>query len=324
MILSQHDPLVTPDELHSLLLTEEIALESRTKNIIPVEHNPQAFFSHRHSSYNSRGSTKLPYRGKGKPPRFSSYSTGTNYNSGPSPNSSSGVNISYYQQPPSYNSSSDRSSFGQQHFSYNSDRPICQICQKMGHLVIDCYNRLNFSYIGRTPPAKLQAFMANKESVASNSQPSLHQPSWILDTGATNHVTNDFSNLSLSTEYNGTDRLSIGNGDELPIHNTSTSLLHTPTHHFFFNDVLYVTSIKQNLLSVSRLLHDNNCSIIFTHNKFFVKDNNTGNVLLNDSLRDGLYRVNTKSYSSSSTPFIACIGIKASTNVWHSRLGHPS
>lgn len=91
--------------------------------------------------------------------------------------------------------------------------------------------------------------MVNRGNSASSSQ-----QNWILDTGAMNHITGDFNNLSISSEYNGIDRLSVGNGEELSIHNTGASLLKTPTHHFFLNDVLHVPSINQNLSSVSCLV----------------------------------------------------------------------
>ncbi|KAJ4955992.1 hypothetical protein NE237_012775 [Protea cynaroides] len=38
-------------------------------------------------------------------------------------------------------------------------RPQCQICQKMGHLVIDCYHRMDYTYRGRHPPEKLSAMV---------------------------------------------------------------------------------------------------------------------------------------------------------------------
>lgn len=193
-----------------MLLTEENALDSRTKNIIQVENNSQAFNTQRTSHFhNNRGGSRMSYRGRAKT-RFS------NFNSGSSSTSTYGVSKPppYYQQSQSYNS--------------GNDRPTCQISQMIGHLAIDCNHRLNFSYIGRTPPAKLQAYMVNRENSASTSQ-----PTWILDTRATNHVTSDFNNLSISFEYNGTDRLSMGNGEELSIQNTCASLLKTPTNHFF-------------------------------------------------------------------------------------------
>ncbi|KAI3728695.1 hypothetical protein L6452_17336 [Arctium lappa] len=44
--------------------------------------------------------------------------------------------------------------------------------------------------------------------------------SWILDSGASHHVTNDINNLSLHAPYDGSDELIIGDGSSLPISNT--------------------------------------------------------------------------------------------------------
>ncbi|KAL6335792.1 hypothetical protein AAG906_039555 [Vitis piasezkii] len=42
-------------------------------------------------------------------------------------------------------------------------------------------------------------------------------PQWLLDSGASHHVTADLSNLSLHTPYTGSDDIMIGDGSSLPI-----------------------------------------------------------------------------------------------------------
>lgn len=44
--------------------------------------------------------------------------------------------------------------------------------------------------------------------------------SWFLDSGATNHVTNDLSNLSLQHPYSGNTGVMVGNGNSVPISHT--------------------------------------------------------------------------------------------------------
>ncbi|RVW75390.1 Retrovirus-related Pol polyprotein from transposon RE2 [Vitis vinifera] len=48
-------------------------------------------------------------------------------------------------------------------------------------------------------------------------------PQWLLDSGASHHVTADLSNLSLHTPYTGFDDIMIGDGSSLPITHTGTS-----------------------------------------------------------------------------------------------------
>ena len=64
-----------------------------------------------------------------------------------------------------------------------SDRPMCQICNKLGHTTIDCYHRMDYAYQGKHPPTKLAAM-----ATASNACLAQEQP-WLVDSVATNHVT---------------------------------------------------------------------------------------------------------------------------------------
>ncbi|KAL5728168.1 hypothetical protein ACHQM5_001281 [Ranunculus cassubicifolius] len=178
---------------------------------------------------------------------------------------------------------------------------------------------MNYSYMGKIPPQKLQAMVAHRNAPTMSS--SSHSP-WILDTGATNHVTVDSSHLSHLSEYYGPEKLHVGNGDALPIYNTGFSLLPTPSKHLLLKNVLHVPSITHNLLSVYRLVTDNNCSITFTKSNFLVKDLTTNKVLLTGLLNNGLYQTHPSSTQPLS-PF-AYLGVKSSTALWHSRLGHPS
>ncbi|KAL5729906.1 hypothetical protein ACHQM5_002794 [Ranunculus cassubicifolius] len=155
------------------------------------------------------------------------------------------------------------------------------------------------------------------------SAPSSSDSPWILDTGATNHVTADSSHLHDYSPYSGSDKLCVGNGNSIPIKNTGSSYLITPHNKFILNYVLHAPKITHNLLSVHKLLTDNNCAITFTKSSFFVKDIATSNILLTGSHRDGLYQINESSANSVS-PLFAFLGVKSTSALWHSRLGHPS
>uniref|UniRef100_A0A2N9EKF8 Reverse transcriptase Ty1/copia-type domain-containing protein n=1 Tax=Fagus sylvatica TaxID=28930 RepID=A0A2N9EKF8_FAGSY len=89
-------------------------------------------------------------------------------------------------------------------------RPTCQICHKLGHTAIDCYQRMNYAFQGRHPPAKLAA-------MATATPPEPHQTTWISDTGATDHFTPDIHNLPDNQAYTDPQLVSVGNGHQLPI-----------------------------------------------------------------------------------------------------------
>jgi hypothetical protein len=80
---------------------------------------------------------------------------------------------------------------------------------------------------------------------------------WILDSGATNHVTNDINNLSSFFHYDGQDTLQIGSGAGLPILHIGSSNLLISSHSISLKNVLHVSNFIKNLLIVSQLLQDN-------------------------------------------------------------------
>ena len=92
-------------------------------------------------------------------------------------------------------------------------------------------------------------------------QSSFSDPSWFVDSRATNHITSNLSNLSLRTPYNGGDKVVIDNGKKLSITHVGISHLCThlkPTSILLVPNVLHVPSMKKNLLSVSQLTRDHN------------------------------------------------------------------
>ena len=51
---------------------------------------------------------------------------------------------------------------GRHSSSYNSNRPVCQVCQKSGHTALQCYHRFDNSYtVESTPP--MQALLATPQ-----------------------------------------------------------------------------------------------------------------------------------------------------------------
>ncbi|KAL8100569.1 hypothetical protein AgCh_032718 [Apium graveolens] len=110
----------------------------------------------------------------------------------------------------------------------------CQWCRQQGHVVSQCpvftqkfpnatppppppfQNRYAQSYRKPTPP---QAHTANVQIPPSSS-------TWLLDSGASHHITTDLNNLALHTPYDGTEELIIGDGTVTE--NSSETIL--PSH----------------------------------------------------------------------------------------------
>ncbi|KAM1065653.1 hypothetical protein FF2_020965 [Malus domestica] len=125
--------------------------------------------------------------------------------------------------------------------SSSSAPPVvaCQICGKRGHTALNCYHRGNYAYQGDQPSPSLTALTAQaQQNFVSSSQ-----LNWVLDTGATHHMTADLDNLTLVTPFEGNDRITVGNGEGLPDKTTkkilmkgrssSSGLYYIPQQHFY-------------------------------------------------------------------------------------------
>ncbi|GFY82736.1 hypothetical protein Acr_02g0009760 [Actinidia rufa] len=145
---------------------------------------------------------------------------------------------------------------------------------------------------------------------------------WLLDSAASHHVTDDLNNLSLTSTYEGSDAIVIGDSTGLRITHTGNATLPTHSKTFALSNVLYVPSIKKNLLSVSQFCKCNNTSIEFFPAYFLVKDLRTGATLIRGQNDNDVYM--WPQSLSPPTHFHALVGVKAPLINWHRWLGNPS
>ena len=104
-------------------------------------------------------------------------------------------------------------------------------------------------------------------------------------TPATHHLTVDIANLAAHFEYQGPDRVRMGNGTGLPIRAAGASLLCSPISSFVLKNLLHVPDITKNLLSVSQFTADNKALLEFHPDSCFMKDLSTRKTLLRGHLR---------------------------------------
>jgi len=79
--------------------------------------------------------------------------------------------------------------------------------------------------------------------------------SWLLDSGASHHVTADLNNLSLHTPYNGQDDVMLGDGSNLPISHIGSVSLPTSNTSFHLQDILCAQNAKKNNIYCIILYH---------------------------------------------------------------------
>lgn len=158
-----------------------------------------------------------------------------------------------------------------------SSRPYlcyCQICGIQGHTAKRCQffqivpistgNQVAHPTVGSSNTWQPQAQFASNNTTSN-------QP-WLLDTGASYHITTDLTNLSLHQPYTGTNDVMIGDGTGHQItHMGSVSL---PYKHSVFklDNVLCVPDMQKNLISISKFCITNNTPVEFLPYCFYVKD----------------------------------------------------
>ena len=136
-------------------------------------------------------------------------------------------------------------------------------------------------------------------------------PYWIMDLGASHHVTADLNNLSLYSNYGGPDEITFGDGAGLKINHIGFSIIATPTRKLNLSNVLHVSYMKNNLISVSQFCQTNNCSVEFFPFSFLVKDLSTEAPLVKGLSKGNLYALASQ-FPISSTTAVVNLTIKAS------------
>ena len=76
---------------------------------------------------------------------------------------------------------------------------------------------------------------------------------WLIDSGCTNHMTND-QGLFKELYKTVTSKVRIGNGAHLVVKGKGTVAIEGHTGLKLFSNVLYVPQINQNMLSIGQLL----------------------------------------------------------------------
>ncbi|KAL4563236.1 hypothetical protein LXL04_027276 [Taraxacum kok-saghyz] len=152
----------------------------------------------------------------------------------------------------------------------NITNEFCQYCNIPGHLTRDCRKLARFLRENNVLTDKTAEPVANVTAAAPAS------PSWLVDTGASHHVTSDKHTLHQVSEYGGPDEIVLGDGTGLPISNIGVyhirsspklqvhvTLKHTPIglHHNLGHPSLNVfKSIVSKLGLSSKFVSNVHCS----------------------------------------------------------------
>ncbi|RVW73975.1 Retrovirus-related Pol polyprotein from transposon TNT 1-94 [Vitis vinifera] len=200
------------------------------------------------------------------------------------------------------------------------DRPWCDYCKKPGHYKETCWKlhgkpadwkpKLRFDRDGRahvaansestsvpepSPFNKEQMEMLQKllSQVGSGSTTGVaftanrgRMRPWIVDTGASDHMTGDAAILQNYKPSNGHSSVHIADGSKSKIAGTGSIKL---TKDLYLDSVLHVPNLDCNLLSISKLARDLQCVTKFYPNLCVFQDLKSGKMIGSAELCSGLY-----------------------------------
>ena len=117
------------------------------------------------------------------------------------------------------------------------NRPVCQICSKVGHVACCCFKRYAPNFLGagndgRYKERQLAAFStptANNTSYGSTPSYPI-DPNWYADTAATDHFTNDLDKLTMKEHYHGKEQDQTANGQGMRITHIGHSSIPSSSH----------------------------------------------------------------------------------------------
>ncbi|KAH0632973.1 hypothetical protein KY284_035759 [Solanum tuberosum] len=117
---------------------------------------------------------------------------------------------------------------------------------------ISCCNCGGLGHVSRvfhSPRTRNANCGVNKPSFNLASTSSQQSQSWLMDSGPTHHLTANFDNLAIHSEYQGPEEVVPGNVSKLPISHIGSSSFHVPGASFNLNNILCIPTAKQNLVS---------------------------------------------------------------------------
>ena len=146
--------------------------------------------------------------------------------------------------------------------------------------------------------------------------------SWILDSGATDHVTSSLDNLH-SYECINPVTVKLPNGHH--VHATHSGIVHLSPTITLFN-VLFIPTFTFNIISISKLVSSTDCALIFSSNSCMLQDTNKRMKIGIIEARHGLYHLIPDQLT---TKTICSTVVHPKCNIlpidlWHFRMGHPS
>lgn len=194
---------------------------------------------------------------------------------------------------------------------------------QFNHLVQLLQNTMKSPSSDASPATWSSANTVHLAGTLFNSQSSANTSHWIVDSGATDHITTHLDMLINPVKCNAL--LHLPNGNTINVtHVGSVRLI----SGLILNQVLCVPGFTHNLLSISKLLKDTNLTAVFSGVSCYIQDPTWKRELEIGKIKNGLYVFSSSLMSStanSDSSLSWCNSISTTnvtSNIWHARLGH--
>lgn len=140
-------------------------------------------------------------------------------------------------------------------------------------------------------------------------------PLWLLNSGASHHITRNLEYLQ--SVYKVTPSLVVlSDGTQTVAEQEGTVILEWG---IVLKRVLYVPSLNRNIISLSKLIKDSNCFVIFTNEFCVIHDRNSRILIGVGELRDRIYY-----YHSLASVKAYHVSKSHDLDLLHQRMGHLS
>lgn len=196
----------------------------------------------------------------------------------------------------------------------DSKKRICYICKKEGHLLREC-PQYDPNY-----KSKKHSKHDTGESIVAESNLSHTEDEWIVDSGATEHMTYDKSSFISYKILEEPRIVHFGNkscGKGVGIGRIKIlSTVNGKTEEITMKNVLHVPELRRKLISLPAIMTEGKTGD-FKDNKITVRKQN-GSELLVAHKNGNLFKANIVEVKESE----ACLTFDDDISLWHKRMGH--
>ncbi|GAB4814243.1 hypothetical protein N2152v2_001289 [Parachlorella kessleri] len=201
----------------------------------------------------------------------------------------------------------------------------CFYCGKKGHISRDCRKRKSDEAGSKSsqPRPQFSALaLAACSSAAGHSTNDSQQVRWVLDTGASRHITGNRSIMSNLRPVEEPVTITFGNGGTGQAAATGEVLLHTADNEFLLTDVLYIPEASENLISVRHATRYG-LDFKFCHDRCAI--GRVGRtVAIAPCAGDAIYYLSgwSQVQQEAAQTALAAKAAKETPELWHKRFGH--